>query len=148
MFSIINLKMASENRAETCSWFYVINIHTSSTLYLCQTSINRIPIYLWKHNGDDKPYDSKCVSASFLIQHAKRTLRTVLSSVACPAVPHFSTLSHKRQDFKEKLLYIICVCVLTFSTNFVCSISNSKKKWARHYHKCMYIFVGRVAQSV
>jgi len=34
MFSIINLKMANENRAETCSWFYVIYIHTSSTLYL------------------------------------------------------------------------------------------------------------------
>jgi len=46
-------------RVETCSWFYVINIHTSSTLQLCQTSINTIPIYLWKHNGNDKPYDQR-----------------------------------------------------------------------------------------
>jgi len=45
MFSIINLKMTNENRAETCSWFYVINIHTSSTLYLCHTNIHTIPIY-------------------------------------------------------------------------------------------------------
>jgi len=42
----------------------------------------------------------------------------------------------------------VCLCVLTFSTNFVCNISNSKKKLERHYHKCMYIFVGQVAQSV
>jgi hypothetical protein len=36
------------------------------------------------------------------IQHANRMLRTILSSVACPALQYFSTLSHKQHDFREK----------------------------------------------
>jgi hypothetical protein len=30
----------------------------------------------------------------------------IWSSVACPALQYFSTLSHKQQDFREKLLKI------------------------------------------
>jgi hypothetical protein len=41
----------------------------------------------------------------------------ILSSVACPAVQYFSTLSHKRHD-KKKLLNEACV----FSTAFICNI--------------------------
>ena len=33
----------------------------------------------------------------------------LLSFVAFPAVQYFSTLSHKRHDFRKRLLYIKCV---------------------------------------
>ena len=33
----------------------------------------------------------------------------ILSSVTCPVVQYFSTLSHKGHDFRKKLLNIKCV---------------------------------------
>jgi hypothetical protein len=49
------------------------------------------------------------MSVAVVIQHAKRTRRIILSSVVCLAVPYFSTLSHKRYDFRKKLLKTKCV---------------------------------------
>jgi hypothetical protein len=58
---------------------------------------------------------SKCVFVALVIQHAKRKHSSVLSSVVCPAVPHFSRFS---DNFRKKS-YLYKMFSLIFSTNFV-----------------------------
>ena len=56
--------------------------------------------------------------------------------LACPVLPYFSTLSHKRRDFRKKKVIEHKMCVFIFSTTFVWNISHSKKKSAIYYRKC------------
>jgi hypothetical protein len=55
----------------------------------------------------------ECVFVALIIQRAKRMHHTVI--VACPALLHFSTLSHKRQYFRKKKKDNEMKCMLWFS---------------------------------
>ena len=68
----------------------------------------------------------------------------ILLSVACPALPCFSTLSHKRHEFMKQLVSI--KCVLIFSTIFVWNISHSKINSAK-YLICTWVFVSSTRYS-
>jgi GINS complex subunit 2 len=56
----------------------------------------------------------------------------ILSSVAPHSLQYFSTLSHKRHNFREKVTeYKMCVSI--FSTTFVGNISHYKKNSGRYF---------------
>jgi hypothetical protein len=62
---------------------------------------------------------SKCVFVAVGVQCAKWLRRFILSPVACPAIPYFSPLSYKRQDFRKKNSTEYKMCASIFSTTFL-----------------------------
>jgi len=72
----------------------------------------------------------------------------ILSSVACPALQHFSILYsyHKRHDFREKKIRNTKY-VLIFSTTFVRNISHSKNNWARYDQKLIKVIIESTSYS-
>ena len=59
-----------------------------------------------------------CACAYELIQHAARILHIVTSFLAPWSPPTFSTLSHKRCDFRRNVIERR-MCILIFCTTFV-----------------------------
>jgi len=61
--------------------------------------------------------------------------------VACPAIPHFSTLSRKRHNFREKVIeHKMCVlmfCTILFETFF------HSKNWASYDPICISVFTAK-----
>jgi hypothetical protein len=66
----------------------------------------------------------ECVFGALGIQHVKR--------MRCPAVPYFSTLSHKWYDFRGNVMEQK-ICIFIFSTTFVCNVSHLMKNSPRNY---------------
>jgi hypothetical protein len=60
----------------------------------------------------------RCMHVVLLILHVMRMQHIVTSFMAPMAVSYFSTLSHKRCDFRKTVIEHK-MCVLTFSTTFV-----------------------------
>ena len=63
---------------------------------------------------------SECVSVTLVRTHI------IALFVACPALTYFSTLSHKRHDFRGWGVTEYKTCVLIFSVTFAGNISRTK----------------------
>ena len=53
---------------------------------------------------------SLCAFVALGTKHAMRMRHIILSSVVCPTLQYFPTLSHKRHDFRKKKLLNQNVC--------------------------------------
>jgi hypothetical protein len=74
---------------------------------------------------------SVCVFTALVTQHAKRIRPTIMTSMACPALPHISALCHKRHDLRKSFPEHK-MCISIFST-FLRNISHFKKNSARYH---------------
>jgi hypothetical protein len=61
------------------------------------------------------------------IQHAMRMHHIILPSVACPAVPYFSTLCHKIHENISKKVIEHKMCVSIFSTSLATPFSTLRR---------------------
>ena len=89
------------------------------------------PLLQWKSN--EYYTTCECVFLGFDIQHAMRLHHIVVCSL--PRSTKFSTLSHKRHDFRGKKVIEHTVRVSSFCTTFVWNDFHSKKNWASYDKK-------------
>jgi hypothetical protein len=72
------------------------------------------------------------VSVALIVQHAMRMSLIILPPVVNPALQHFSTLSHKRHDFRRKIIEDK-MCVLILYTN-LCETFLMVRRTERYDH--------------
>jgi hypothetical protein len=84
-------------------WYIVckLGITTRQAMYVQRIIEARSHNHCYRGKAINITY-SECVSVVLVIQHAKRLLGIILSSVACAAVTYFPRLSHKHRDFRKK----------------------------------------------
>jgi len=80
------------------------------------------PLLLWKSN--EYYTNDVCICGPLI--SSMQCACAILSSVVCPTLQYFSTLSHKRHDFRKKIIESK-ICILTFSTTIVWNTIHSKK---------------------
>jgi hypothetical protein len=61
---------------------------------------------------------SECVSVALVISHGKRIPLFIFSSEACLAIPYILTSSHKRRDFRKKIV-LNTIFFFKFSLQFL-----------------------------
>jgi hypothetical protein len=68
---------------------------------MCDVSAERLPDHCYTGKAISITY-SECTSVTSVMHHPKRMRRIILPPVTCPTLQYFSTLSHKRSDFRKK----------------------------------------------
>ena len=83
-------------------------------------------------------YYERVCSLSYPASGAYATYHAVICGLSGP--PHFFRLSHKRQDFREKVIEHE-MCVSNFSAAFDWTVSHLKNNSARYYHECKNVML-------
>ena len=85
---------------------------------------------------------SECGFIALVIQHAMRMRNIVICRMSGFTI-FFSTLPHKRQDFRKKKRKRKCYWAWNVYFDFLdkfCLISHYKKNWTRYALKCILVF--------
>jgi len=101
-----NLLCLAEQQKQTITkvrqCMYKRNIYTRSRNHFCSGKAICVTIF-------------ECLSVVSVTHQGNRMLRIISASVACPAVPKFFPLFHKRNVFRKKKVWLNIKCVLIFS---------------------------------
>jgi hypothetical protein len=79
--------------------------HSQSYLARRGKVYSRLRNYFCRGKAINITYSECGLVVALVIQHEKRGRRIILSSVACPSLPHFSPLAHKRHNFRGKICW-------------------------------------------